>query len=178
MEEMFDVLNEYGEYTGEVASRSEAHHKGLWHKAVVVFIVNSKNEVLIQQRSANKKLWPNKWDITAGGHVFSGEFGYQSVIRETKEEIGLDIQVTDLLFIGATTSINTKEDIINRHYNEYFIVRKDVNLKEIQLEDSEVQDIKWISKNNLIKMIDNRDEELTDKWGCWDYLKKYLEIAC
>ena len=88
MTEYFDVLNEYGEFTNKVASRDECHEKGLYHKAVVVFIISlDGNKVLLQQRSANKKLWPNLWDITAGGHVLAGEFGYQAVIRETKEEI-------------------------------------------------------------------------------------------
>lgn len=58
--EFLDVLNEYGEYTNEVVSREDCHKKGLWHKAVVVFIISNDNErVLLQQRSANKKLWPN-----------------------------------------------------------------------------------------------------------------------
>lgn len=85
--EYFDVLNEKGIYTGEVKTREECHEKGLWHKAVVVFIINSKNQVLLQKRSKQKKLWPDMWDITAGGHVDSGEFGFQAIIRECKEEL-------------------------------------------------------------------------------------------
>ena len=86
MNEYFDVLKGNGEYTNEVASREECHKKGLYHKAVVVIVLSTDNKkVLLQKRSANKKLWPNLWDITAGGHVLSGELGYQAVIRETKE---------------------------------------------------------------------------------------------
>lgn len=85
MNEFFDVLNENGEYINEIASRDECHKKGLWHRAVVVFIVSNDNKkVLLQQRSSTKKLWPNLWDITAGGHVLSNELGYQAVIREAK----------------------------------------------------------------------------------------------
>lgn len=55
MNEFFDVLNANGEYTNEVASRDECHRKGLYHKAVVVFIVSEDNErVLLQQRSSTK----------------------------------------------------------------------------------------------------------------------------
>lgn len=50
MEEYFDVLDEKGKYTGEVETREKCHKEGLWHKAVVVFIVNSKNQVLLQCR--------------------------------------------------------------------------------------------------------------------------------
>lgn len=178
MNEFFDVLNENGEYTNNIASREECHKKGLWHKAVVVFIISNDNKrVLLQQRSANKKLWPNLWDITAGGHVLSGEFGYQSVIRETKEEIGIDLSKNDLEFIGATTSENIKSDIINRHFNEYFIAHCDVDLKDITLQEEEVQNIKWFDKEDIINRVNNNYDDLTDKIGCWNYLIKYFEIT-
>lgn len=178
MNEFFDILNENGEYTNNVASRDECHKKGLWHKAVVVFIISNDNKrVLLQQRSANKKLWPNLWDITAGGHVLSGELGYQSVIRETKEEIGIDLSKNDLEFIGATTSENIKGEIINRHFNEYFIAHSDIDLKDITLQEEEVQDIKWFDKEDIIKRVNNNYEDLTDKIGCWNYLIKYFEIT-
>ena len=96
MEEYFDVLNNKGDYTGKIESREKCHKEGLWHKAVAVFVINSKGQVLLQRRSPNKKMWPNMWDITAGGHVLSGEFGFQSIIRECKEEIGI------MKLIGAT----------------------------------------------------------------------------
>ena len=51
MEEMFDVLNEWGEFTGEIASREECHNKGLWHRAIYAFIINKSGEVLLQKRS-------------------------------------------------------------------------------------------------------------------------------
>ena len=56
-------------------------------KAVYAFIIDDKGNVLLQKRSANKKLWPNLLDVTTGGHVDSGEFGRQALIRETKEEL-------------------------------------------------------------------------------------------
>ena len=177
MTEYFDVLNSNGEYTNKTASREECHEKGLWHKAVVVFILSEDNKkVLLQQRSANKKLWPNLWDITAGGHVLTGEFGYQTVIRETKEEIGVDITKNDLEFIGGTKSENISGNIINRHFNEFYIVHKDIDINDIVLQEEEVQDIKWFSKEEIISRINDNYKDLTDKVGCWNYLLKYFDI--
>lgn len=175
--ELFDVLNENGEYTGDVVDRDTCHKKGLWHKAVVVFIISKDNKrVLLQQRSASKKLWPNLWDITAGGHVLTGEFGTDAVIRECFEEIGVKINKKDLEFIGCTTSTNISGDIINNHFNEFYIVKRDVLIEDIKLQEEEVQNIKWFDKEEVIKRINDNYNDLTDKKGCWNYLEKYFEI--
>ncbi len=177
MKEKFDVLNEYGEFTGIVEDRDICHKKGLYHRAVVVFIINSKGDILLQKRSSNKKLWPNLWDITAGGHVLSGELGFQTAIRETKEEIGIDIKKEELLSFGCTSSNVVKGDIIDNHYNEYFIVNKDVDIKNIKLQEEEVSDIRWFKKEKLIEMINNDYQDLTGKTGLWEYLKVYFEYT-
>ena len=177
MEELFDVLNEKGEYTGKIETREKCHKEGLWHKAVVVFIINSKGQVLLQKRSAAKKLWPNMWDITAGGHVLAGEFGFQAGIRECKEELGIELNVNDLIFIGATTSTNIKGDIVNNHFNEYYIANKDIDETKLQLQEEEVSEVKWIDKNEIIERNKDNYNGITDKEGCWEYLVKYYEWA-
>ena len=175
MEEYLDVLNEKGTYTGEIELREKCHKEGLWHKAVVVFIINSKGQVLLQKRSASKKMWPNMWDVTAGGHVLAGEFGFQAIIRECKEELGIALKKEELTFIGSSISTNLKGDIINNHFNEYYIANKEVDEATLQLQKEEVAEVKWINKEDIIRKIDNDYDGITDKQGCWEYLKKYYE---
>ena len=83
----------------------------------------------------------------------------------------------ELEFIGCTTSENISGDIINRHFNEYYIVHKDVSIKDIVLQDEEVADIKWFTKEEVIDKIKNNYDGLTGKFGCWDYLLKYFEMT-
>ncbi len=175
MEEFFDVLNEKGNFTGKAESREKCHKEGLWHKAVVVFIINSKNQVLLQRRSQNKRMWPNMWDVTAGGHVLAGEFGFEAIIREAKEELGIELNKNEMTFLGSSISTNNKGDIINKHFNEYYIVNKDLDLTRLKLQKEEVSEVKWIDKNDIIKKIKNNYEEITDKEGCWEYLIKYYD---
>ena len=175
-EEYFDILNSDGTYSGNVASRKEGHEKGLWHRAVIIFVINKEGKILLQKRSANKKMWPNLWDLTAGGHVLTGELGYQAIIREAKEELNLDVKKEELTYVGSFISENVKPNIINRHLNAFFIIEKDVNINDITLQEEELQDIRWFTKEEIFKKIDNNYDGITDKKACWAYLKKYLEL--
>lgn len=173
--EYFDVLNEWGEFTGRVETRENCHKQGLWHRANYGFIFNKNGDVLLQKRSSNKKLWPNLWDITAGGHVLSGEFGYESLIREVKEELGIVIEPKDLLYLVGSTSVNVNGDTINKHFNECFIINKDVDISEIKLQEEEVSEVRWFTKKEILDRINNNYDGITDKTGPWNFLKKYYE---
>lgn len=173
--EVFDVLNEWGEFTGKTATREECHKEGLWHRAVYAFIIDTRGNVLLQKRSANKKLWPNLWDITVGGHVDSGEFGRQALIREAKEELGLEISDDDIKYLLGSTSINEQGNIVNKHFNECYVITKNIDISEIVLQKEEVAEVKYFSKDELLKRIDNNYEGLTDKTGPWNFLKVILE---
>lgn len=174
MKEVFDILDKNGVFVNKVETRDICHKEGFWHRAVIVAIINSNHQVLLQKRSATKKMWPNLWDITAGGHVLAGEFGFETVIRETKEEIGVNLEEKDLLFIGSTTSTNINGDRIDNHFNEYFVATKEVDTNTLSLQKEEVQDIKWFDKEEVISRIHNNYDGLTDKIGCWEFLERYL----
>ena len=175
MEEKFDVLNELGEFTGEIATREECHQKGLWHRAVYAFIIDDKGSILLQKRSNNKKLWPNMWDVTVGGHVDAGEFGRQALIREVKEELGIEINDDDIKYLVGSTSINEQGDIINKHYNECYLITKNIDILDIKVQKEEVSEVRYFSKDELLKRISNNYDGLTEKTGPWNFLKKILE---
>ena len=173
--EYFDVLNEWGEYTGKVDTRENCHKLGLWHRANYGFIFNKNGEVLLQKRSKIKKLWPDLWDITAGGHVLAGEFGYEALIREVKEELGIELEPKNLLYLVGSTSENIKGDVINRHFNECFIINKDVDIAEVKIQEEEVSEVRWFTKEEILNRINNNFDGITDKTGPWNFLKKYYE---
>jgi len=175
MEETIDILDIKGRYTGQTATRSECHAKGHWHKAVVVFLINSQNQVLLQKRSATKRLWPNMWDVSAGGHVLAGELGFQAGLRECAEELGVNLKREDLTFIGATTSTNIKGDVINNHFNEYYVAHKDLDVSTLRLQTEEVSEVKWVDRDEVTHRIQNNYEGITDKEGCWEYLIEYYK---
>lgn len=177
MTEYFDVLNDKGIITGKKDTRENCHRYGLWHRAVAVFILNDKNEVLLQKRSRKKKMWPGMWDISAGGHVLAGEMGFQAAIRECYEELGITIVQSDLLYIGCAMSTNHMKEIVNNHVNEFYVAKIRDIPSELRLQGEEVESVKWLDPDVLIKKIKNNYEGITEKEGCWDYLVYYLEWA-
>lgn len=175
MNEYFDVLNELGEFTGKVASRDECHKNGYWHRAVYAFIIDKNFNVLLQKRSKNKKLWPNKWDITVGGHVNSGEFGRQALVRECKEELGIDVTDNEIKYIIGTTSIYNKDGYVNNHYDECYLILKEVDIDALKLQKQEVDTVKYFSCDEIITRINDNYKGLTEKNVSWHILKKILE---
>ena len=91
-EEMIDVLDENGIKTGEILPRSEVHKRGLWHRIIVVAIVNEKNEILIQQRSHDKDKNPDMWDISVTGHLSAGQDSLTAATREISEEVSVSLR--------------------------------------------------------------------------------------
>lgn len=89
-EEIFDVVNERDEVVGQ-ETRREVHRTGLRHRAIHVFVFNSRGEVFLQKRSMTKDSSPGLWDSSASGHLDCGEEYDACAVRELSEEIGLNV---------------------------------------------------------------------------------------
>lgn len=176
MEEKLDVLNEFGEFTGKIATKEECHKYGYWHRAIYGFIIDKKGNILLQKRAKTKKLWPSKWDVPVGGHVNSNEIGREALIRECYEELGLKVKDDEIKFLIASTSMNNISGYISNHYDECYLIKKEIDLSKLKLQKEEVEEIKFFTKKEVLDMIKNDYKDLTSKIGCWNFLKKLLEM--
>lgn len=87
--EWFPLVNEAGETVGK-ATRKECHSGSfLLHPVVHLHVFNTKKELYLQKRSADKDIQPNKWDTSVGGHVDYGETTQEALVREVREELGM-----------------------------------------------------------------------------------------
>jgi len=87
-EELLDLFDAKGNPTGVTIRRGDEAPAGMYWAVVDVWIVNSRGELLIQQRDTAKPNWPGYWCESAGGAVVSGEEPDTAALRETQEEIG------------------------------------------------------------------------------------------
>ena len=154
-EEMVDVYNpDTLEKTGISIAKNSAHKLGVWHSAIHLVIINKdKTKTLIQQRASNKAFYPNIWDISVGGHISSGESDKDSVIRELKEELGIDSCNMELIKKHKEELYNNGID--NKEIVSMFVLYMDVDIKDIKLQKEEVQNAKWVTKEEFNLLISN-----------------------
>jgi isopentenyl-diphosphate Delta-isomerase len=93
--EYLDVVNERDEVVDSLP-REECVKRGLLHRAVVVFLFNSKGELYLQKRADDVVFYPGFWSASVTGHVSSGETYLEAAIREMKEELGLNVEAMEL----------------------------------------------------------------------------------
>ena len=133
--ELVDLLNKRKELVGKTCERNSVPD-GFYRLSIHNWIINDKNEILIQQRSSNRKMFPNMWTNT-GGACISGETSIKTVIRELKEELNIDVNKDHLEFIA---SYKREKDFV-----DVWILKENINIKDIKFIDGEVQDVKWVS---------------------------------
>lgn len=177
-EELIDVLDENGVKTGEILTRKEIHAGGVWHRAIVVAIVNEKNEILLQQRSVYKDKNAGLWDVSVAGHIASGQDALSAAAREINEEVsvnlGYNIDVKDFRYMYSFRKIQKfADDFIENQFYDFFILRKDdIDISNIRFQESEVQAIKFVSLSELNQM--RTENNIVQRDEVYDVLSSYL----
>jgi isopentenyldiphosphate isomerase len=118
MDEYLDLVNEKDEVIGKKL-RSEVYAKHLSNFRVInAFVINSKGELWIPRRTADKRIFPLCLDMGVGGHVESGETYGQTFKRETQEELNIDTDKVEYKFLGHLTP---HKDKVSAFMNVYEI---------------------------------------------------------
>lgn len=136
--EYLDVLDENENMTGEQKEKDKILRDKNYRRAVHLWIMNPENEkILLQKRSRKKASHAMEWDITAGGHIKTGESSFHALIRETYEELSLDIQKD-----CPKKLLEVKDKY---YFYDVYVLFKKVSLKDLKLQKEEVSDISYFS---------------------------------
>ncbi|MGJ8549955.1 NUDIX hydrolase [Winogradskyella wichelsiae] len=162
MDEILDIVDKNGAPTGRTALKSEAHSKGLYHNTIHLWLYTSKGEILLQQRSHKKSIYPLLWDVSAAGHIDAGETFITAALRETKEELGLELEPKDLTKIGTflhETSYAAGK-IQDNEFHQVYIAQLTVPLNSLIIQDSEVEAIKLVSLEEFNTLLINSETNM------------------
>jgi len=154
MDELIDILDSDGKYTGGTAMKSEAHHLGLFHATIHVWFYTNKGELLIQQRGSHKDTHPLLWDVSVAGHVGAGEDIITAALREIKEEIGLTVCEKDLGKIGVFKSVQKHpKGLMDCEFHHTFLCELKIPLTSLKKQESEVEALGLIPLTKFTKDI-------------------------
>ena len=112
-EELFDVCDEQDRVIG-TELRSVVHAKKLLHRAVHIFVFNTRGELLLQMRSATKDEYPSCYTSSASGHLSAGESYEDAAPRELQEELGLAVPLERLVKLPASPRTSYEHTVLYR----------------------------------------------------------------
>lgn len=147
---------------GRTIAAGEKVPKGAFVVAVGMWIVNSRHEILLTQRSPEKRFAPGKWENTSG-HLQAGETCEQAIIRELREETGIEAAPEDIRYLGTAKAAP--------YFGDNYCVYKDVELDLLRFQPGETCGAKWVTLEELERMM--RDGETSPSMG--SHMESYRE---
>jgi isopentenyl-diphosphate delta-isomerase len=157
IEENVILVNEKDEPIG-LMPKMEAHEKAVLHRAFSVFVLNSKNEIMLQQRAHHKYHSPLLWTNTCCSHQREGETNIQAGSRRLFEEMGFQTELKELFhFIYKAPFDNG----LTEHELDHVMIGYYNDAPHINTE--EVEDWKWMP----IEAVKNDMQHNPDVYTIW-----------
>ena len=165
MAELWDIYDINKKKIGRTAERNVYQFKeGEYHIVVTGIIMNSKNEILISKRAEYKK-FGLMWECN-GGSILAGETSLEGVIRELKEELGIEFSKKEAIFLKEI-----RRDKLPPDFKDLWLFRRNIDLKDITFPDGEAIDARWVTIEEFIRMYENKEIVATVDFGIEEYHK-------
>ncbi len=157
MKEQVILVNEADEPQG-LMEKMEAHEKGLLHRAFSVFVINNKNQLLLQQRALSKYHSGGLWTNTCCSHPRDGESNLEAAHRRLVEEMGFDCQLEKLTDFIYRAELD--KGLTEHEFDHVFIGHWD-GTPEVNPE--EVESYKWMD----VEEVERDIADNPDKYTAW-----------
>ncbi len=154
-EENVILVNQNDEQIG-LMPKMEAHQKAVLHRAFSVFVLNDKNEIMLQQRASQKYHSPLLWTNTCCSHQRNGESNIQAGSRRLFEEMGFETGLKELFhFIYKAPFDNG----LTEHELDHVMIG--YYSGEPKINPEEVESWKWMSIEDVANDIQLQPEIYT-----------------
>ncbi len=142
--------------------RKEVHKDGDWHRTAQFWILNNKNEILMNLRSNTKSIYPNLWTPCNGGHIKHLENNESAALREFNEEFDFKAKKDNLFPLGIY-KLEIKEKklkIINREFIAVYVYITDKESNKIKFDKEEISQIRFVNLKKLKNLIKGKDRTM------------------
>ncbi len=136
--ELVDICDESLKVTG-IVDREFAHRNGILHKTIHCWFVDS-DYVYFQIRGKSGS-FPGLLDVTAGGHISSGEKTEEAIRREVREELGIQISLEELKYVGNHRFVYRDDEQFVREFSDVFLARAEKGFSTFKPDPAEVSGI-------------------------------------
>jgi len=139
--ELIPCCNRYGKEWGRPIDKDWAHKRGVIHPTVHVLVFNLEKELIVQLRKKTKQTNPLHWDVSTTGHIDWGESPTDAAIRETREELGLQISQKLLTPIGGWYSAKyfPKNSCMDREFNWVYLYTQLIDQQSLMHQPEEIE---------------------------------------
>lgn len=149
------LVDEKDRSIGEM-EKMEAHRLGVLHRAISVFIFNSKGKMLLQQRASKKYHGALLWSNTCCSHPFPGELPADAAARRLKEEMGFSTPLEPMF--SFTYRAEVENGLIEHEYDHVFA---GIFEGGIQPDPNEVEDFTYESLSKVRQALIDNPESYT-----------------
>lgn len=156
--EIWDVLDEHGNKTGRYAERGRKMATGDYHLVVHVWKHNKNGEWLIDKRTNRGTSMDGKWETT-GGAALAGDDSLTAALRETKEELGIELDPQKGTLIHKITRHGNDG---HTWFQEAWVFEWDGSIENVRFQESETCDAMWATADKIHEMMDSG--EFLSKW--------------
>jgi isopentenyl-diphosphate delta-isomerase len=137
--------------------KMQAHENGILHRAFSVFLYNSKGEMLLQKRAAEKYHSPNQWTNACCSHPRIDETYEQAAKRRIKEELGIDCELEEKFWFIYKADVG--QNLWEHELDHVFVGNYE---GDFNLNKEEVAEVRYISLENLNLELENNPENFTE----------------
>lgn len=149
-QEIFDVLDSSGQLTGRYVERGRTLDRGDYHLVVHVWKHNKQGQWLIDRRSFYRgSSMDGKWETT-GGAAVAGDDSLQAALRETREELGIELDPGQGCLFHR--GIRQREDG-HGWIQDVWVFEWNGSLDDISFQESETCDAKWVDFETISRMM-------------------------
>ena len=163
-DELFDVVDAQDRVIRQ-ERRGVVHRDGLLHRAVHLLVFNGAEEVFLQKRSMVKDVAPGLWDSSASGHLDAGEDYGPAVVREAREEIGIELKSVPREVLKIEACAETGNEFVRVYYAH--------SEGPFVLHPEEIERGEWFTVERLDTMVREAGDEFAPSFlYIWGLLKK------